>query len=263
MQLFKIIEQGRLLYFNQGEDSISIYENSHYRWLLFDDVLQSLLLKRKPWQLVLPHQYILLLPLVFFRPQKIVEFGLGGGNIKRYITQLNSAIDFCSVELNSQVINCFNEFFNPDNITSNIIHNDAAQALYDKSLRQANWYIYDIYQHDNQSTNAQLLKSKLVANAIDEHSWLSLNLPDPTEPELLYLITQLAPVFDDHQLVFFKVPRFLNVIIHFVPKKHLTNNELTLTDNSYLTSRMQLRGYQYWQQFSIAKKKLPDRHSLT
>ena len=252
MQLLKITEQGRLLYFNQGVDSISIYENDHYRWLMFDNVLQSLLLKRKPWQLVLPHQYILLLPLVFFRPKKICEFGLGGGNIDRFIKQLDNNIQFCSVELNNQVIDCFNEFFNPEQLEFTIIHNDAANALFDKSLRQADWFIYDIYQHDNQATNVQMLTSKLVVKALDKNSWLSLNLPDSTEPELTHLFEQLKPVFSEHQLIMFKVPHFLNIIIHFVPKHFFIVDKLKTDPNSYLSQILKNRGFAYWQQFSIS-----------
>lgn len=253
MQLFKITEQGRLLYFNQGADSISIYENDHYRWLMFDNVLQSLLLKRQPWRLVLPHQYILLLPLVFFRPKKICEFGLGGGNLDRFLYHCCENIQLYSIEQSSQVIDCFNQFFNPERINVNIIYNDAANALFDKSLRQADWFIYDIYQHDNQATNAELLKSKLVAKAVDKNSWLTLNLPDPTEPELAYLISQLQPVFSDHQMFFFKVPRFLNIIVHFVPKSLLINNRLKIAENSCLSPLLQQKGFAYWQQFSISK----------
>ena len=253
MQLFKITEQGRLLYFNQGIDSISIYENDYYRWLMFDNVLQSLLLKRQPWRLVLPHQYILLLPLVFFRPHKICEFGLGGGNLDRFLYHCCENIELYSVEQSSEVIDCFNQFFNPEKIKVNIIYNDAANALFDKSLRQADWFIYDIYQHDNQATNAELLKSKLVSKAVDKNSWLTLNLPDPTEPELAFLISQLQSVFNEHQMVFFRVPRFLNIIIHFVPKSLLINGRLNVTENSYLKPLLQQKGFAYWQQFSISK----------
>ncbi len=252
MQLLKITEQGRLLYFNQGTDSISIYENDHYRWLMFDNVLQSLLLKRKPWQLVLPHQYILLLPLIFFRPKQVCEFGLGGGNIDRFLKKCSDNISLFSVEQSSQVIDCFNAYFNPDNIAVNIIYNDAANALFDKPLRQADWFIYDIYQHDNQATNAELLKSKLVTKAVDEHTWLSLNLPDPTEPELTHLLAELRPVFSEHQLVIFNVPRFLNIVIHFVPKSLLTAGQLAPAPESYLSQLLQKRGWAYWQQFSIS-----------
>jgi len=252
MNLSKITQQGRLLYFNQCADSISIYENDHYRWLMFDDVFQSLMLKRNPAKLILPHQYILMLPLVFFRPKKVCEFGLGGGNIGRFLKELANDMQLASVEKNGQVIDCFNEFFNPMNSEIKLIHNDAESALFDKNLRQADWYIYDIYQHNNEATNAQLLKSKLLSKALSEDTWLSLNLPDPTEPELNYLIQQLHPVFTEHKMVIFKVPRFLNIVIHLVPRKLFVNGELLKSEVSYLPQYRQNRGVNYWQALSIS-----------
>ncbi len=260
MNLTQITQQGRLLYFNQRVDSISIYENDHYRWLMFDEVFQSLMLKSRPPKLILPHQYILMLPLVFFRPENVCEFGLGGGNMGRFITSLNPHINFTSVEKNAQVIECFNEFFNPDNSVSQLINNDAENALFDKRLRHADWYIYDIYQHNNEATNAQLLKSKLLSKAISDDTWLSLNLPDPTEPELVYLIEQLRPVFTEHKMVFFKVPKFLNVIIHFVPKKLFTKASdsssvkplLQPCRQSYLPDYFLNRGANYWSAMNVS-----------
>ena len=85
MKLVKHIQQGQLIYFTQNNDSISVSENQHYRWLAFDNVVQSMMLKRQPWQLTFPHQISLLSPLLFFQPQKVVEFGLGGGNLARFL----------------------------------------------------------------------------------------------------------------------------------------------------------------------------------
>jgi len=252
MNLSKITQQGRLLYFNQSADSISIYENDHYIWLMFDDVFQSLMLKRDPAKLILPHQYILMLPLVFFCPRKVCEFGLGGGNIGRFLKNRTENMQLASVEKNAQVIDCFKTFFNPNESDINLIHNDAENALFDKNLRKADWYIYDIYQHNNEATNAQLLKSKLLSKAISDNTWLSLNLPDPTEPELNYLIQQLLPVFTEHKMVIFRVPRFLNIVIHLVPKNNYVDGDLLKSEENYLPKHMQNRGFNYWQSLSIS-----------
>jgi len=252
MKLSKITEQGRLLYFNQRSDSISIYENNDYRWLMFDDVFQSIMLKRKPWQLVLPHQYIILLPLVFFRPTNVCEFGLGGGNLGRYLKNIAPAIQFSSIEKNKQVIECFDEFFNPEQVDFNLVNADAESALFDKRLRTADWYIYDIYQHNNEATNAQMLKSKLLAKAISDDTWLSLNLSDPTQPELVYLIQQLKPAFPDHRMVFFRVPNFLNIIVHLVPKSADFAQQMLRCSASYLSPLMLERGFAHWSAFNIS-----------
>jgi spermidine synthase len=252
MQLSKITQNGRLLYFNQSIDSISIYENDHYRWLMFDEVFQSVMLKRQTGKLILPHQYILMLPLVFFNPKNICEFGLGGGNLGRFLTSLSPTIQFTSVEKNAQVISCFNEYFNPNTAVKNLINNDAESALFERRLRLADWYIYDIYQHNNEATNAQLLKSKLLSKAIKADTWLSLNLPDPTEPELNYLLQQLYGVFPAHKMVLFKVPNFLNVIIHLVPKNLFVDGQLQRCSQSYLPAHLLARGFNYWSTLNIS-----------
>jgi len=114
MQLAKHIAQGNLLYLSQSNQRLSVSENAYYRWLAFaspegEQVIQSVMLKRKPWRLTLPHQTALMLPLLFFKPNRIVELGLGGGNIQRFISHLSSAITIDSVEHYSEVIDCFNQ----------------------------------------------------------------------------------------------------------------------------------------------------------
>lgn len=85
MPLSRHIEQGRLLYFTRNPDAISVCENKHFRWLAFDSVIQSVMNIRLPNQLTLPHHYGLLLPLRYYNPTNVIEFGLGGGNISRFI----------------------------------------------------------------------------------------------------------------------------------------------------------------------------------
>ena len=103
MQLLKHIAQGKLVYLSQGKEALSVSENEHYRWLAFhhnnnEPVIQSVMHKRKPWQLTLPHQTALLLPLLFFKPNNVVELGLGGGNLDRFLAHLSTNITIKSIE---------------------------------------------------------------------------------------------------------------------------------------------------------------------
>ena len=102
MQLSKHIAQGKLLYLSQGEENLSVSENQYFRWLAFNNdkgeqVIQSVMHKRKPWQLTLPHQTALLLPLLFFKPQNVVELGLGGGNLDRFLAHTCNNISIKSI----------------------------------------------------------------------------------------------------------------------------------------------------------------------
>jgi spermidine synthase len=120
MKLVKNIQQGQLSYYTQNDDSISVSENQHYRWLAFDNVVQSMMLKRKPSQLTFPHQISLLSPLLFFRPKKVVEFGLGGGNLARFLLHYLPDLTLHTIEYSQEVIECFERFFNPQAIKVNL-----------------------------------------------------------------------------------------------------------------------------------------------
>jgi len=107
VKLTQHVNQGRLVYLSNTADQITISENEHYRWLAFDDVIQSVMHLRCPEKLTLPHHYAALLPLLFFKPKKIIELGLGGGNLSRFLSTLHPDIHVLSIELSQTVIACF------------------------------------------------------------------------------------------------------------------------------------------------------------
>lgn len=220
MKLAQHVNQGRLVYLSNDADQISIRENSHYRWLMFDDVIQSVMHLRCPEKLTLPHQYAALMPLLFFKPRQVVELGLGGGNISRFLSALNSDIEVVSVELSSQVIRSFLEHFNPlqHNIT---IENKAAITwLQDKEhsdKQLADWLICDVYQHHADSfQNRVKLLTALIDNLADD-ACLTINLPDLDDHEVNLCLTILKQLQSSHQIIYFHIPRYLNIVIHLLP----------------------------------------------
>lgn len=48
MKLTQHVNQARLVYLSNMTDQITISENEHYRWLAFDDVIQSVMYLRCP-----------------------------------------------------------------------------------------------------------------------------------------------------------------------------------------------------------------------
>lgn len=227
MKLTQHVSQGHLVYLSNEPDQISIYENKHYRWLMFDDVIQSVMHLRQPEKLTLPHQYAALMPLLFFKPKQVVELGLGGGNISRFLSILNTSIDVISVELSSQVIRCFSDFFNP--LAHNIaLENKAALTwLQDKQLsikQPPSWLICDVYQHHADSfQNRVELLTALIDNLVDE-ACLTINLPDLDEHEVNLCLTILKQLQNSHQIIYFHIPRYLNIVIHLLPNHWLINN---------------------------------------
>jgi spermidine synthase len=248
VKLTKHVAQGHLVYLSNDADQISISENMHYRWLMFDDVIQSVMHLRQPEKLTLPHQYAVLMPLLFFKAEKVVELGLGGGNISRFLTTLNSNIDVVSVELSSQVIHCFKRFFNPLLHNMSIENNAALTWLqeHDSSDNQAvDWLICDVYQHHADSfKNRVKLLTALIDNLTND-ACLTINLPDLDDHEVNLCLTILKQLQSSHQIIYFHIPRYLNIVIHLLPSHWPIANLKKRSKATYLP----LWQYRRWQQF--------------
>ncbi len=251
MQLTKHVAQGKLTYLNQDNETISVSENKHYRWLAFacidgDQVIQSVMLKRKPWKLTLPHQTALMLPLLFFKPNNMVELGLGGGNIQRFINNVSKKITIHSIEHNSIVIDCFNQYFNPQDNPVHVIFNDSKQWLQDNSVNY-DWYVCDVYQQEIQSYNNAVNQLEYITANIKPNTCLSVNLPDANDNEVNLLLTILKQISTDHEITYFHVPNYLNIVIHLIPKEWQTYKRIKRNNHSYLPKNTFSRWKGFWQ----------------
>ena len=237
MKLAQHVSQGRLVYLSNSTDQISISENNHFRWLAFDDVIQSVMHLRQPEKLTLPHHYATLMPLLFFKPINIIELGLGGGNLSRFLTTLHANIKVQSVELSSAVIDCFEKYFNPHHKHIDIQNTDALSWLEkqtDLSKQKPDWLICDVYQHHADSfQNRVTLLTALIDN-LDINGCLTINLPDLDDQEINLCLTILRQLQSSHHIIYFHIPRYLNVIIHLLPKPWTINNLKKRSKSSYL-----------------------------
>lgn len=248
MKLAQHVNQGRLVYLSNEVDQISIHENDYYRWLMFDDVIQSVMLKRQPNKLTLPHQYAVMMPLLFFKPERVIELGLGGGNLSRFLSALHHSIEVTSVELCEQVIECFNEYFNPHKQIITIENQAALPWLENETTsnnKAADWLICDVYQHhaDNFQNRVTLL-SALIDNLSDD-ACLTINLPDLDDHEVNLCLTILKQLQNSHQIIYFHIPRYLNIVIHLLPNHWPINN---LKKRSKVTA-LPLWQYRRWRRY--------------
>jgi len=251
MQLAKHIAQGKLTYLSQGSNSLSVSENEHYRWLAFacdndEQVIQSIMLKRKPWKLTLPHQTALMLPLLFFKPSSIVELGLGGGNIQRFISNLSTEITIHSIEYNSMVIDCFNNYFNPQSNQVHVVYEDSKQWLQHNNVNY-DWYICDVYQQEIESYNNTLSQLEHLTAHVKPDTCLSINLPDANDSEVNLLLTILQQASPYHEITYFHIPNYLNIVIHLIPKQWQTFKRLKRNNHSFLPNNTFLRWKGFWQ----------------
>tara|TARA_R110001592_G_scaffold83268_1_gene246532 strand:- start:2189 stop:2977 length:789 start_codon:yes stop_codon:yes gene_type:complete len=262
MQLAKHVAQGKLTYLSQGKEAISVSENEHYRWLAFgstygnnndEQVIQSIMLKRKPWKLTLPHQTALMLPLLFFKPNNMVELGLGGGNIQRFIHSVSKHIALHSIEHSSVVIDCFNQYFNPQNNQAQVTYEDSKRWLQQNTL-DYDWYVCDVYQQDIQSYNSTVSQLEHLTASIKPTTCLSINLPDANDNEVNLLLTILKQLSTHHEITYFHIPNYLNIVIHLIPKQWQIYKRIKRNNHSYLPKNTFSRWKEFWQH----GKKLPD-----
>ncbi len=251
MQLAKHVAQGKLTYLNQGSAVISVSENEHYRWLAFagengEQIIQSVMLKRKPWKLTLPHQTALMLPLLFFKPDNMVELGLGGGNIQRFIKNISPKTAIDSIEHDNVVIDCFNQYFNPQNNQVRLIYSDSKHWLQHNKTNY-DWYICDIYQQEIQSYDNTVSQLEHITANLKANTCLSINLPEASDNEVNLLLTILKQLSTHHDISYFHVPNYLNIVIHLVPKQWQTFKRLKRNTHSYLPRNIFSRWKKFWQ----------------
>lgn len=246
MRLPTQFQQKKLLYFNQEREAICVYENTYYRWITCSRVLQSLMLKSRPWQLTLPHHNTLLLPLLFFRPSQVIELGLGGGNLSRFLKKIIPAVDLLTIEYEQNVIDCFLRYFNPLSQKNNIIHADINHWFKHHSPGEHSWIIYDIYQQPKVLNNPQDTLLQALIKTFPPNCCFSINLPEPSAPELSLLLKQLRCWQTSHRLYYFTVARYRNVIIQLLPKSWQVNKVKALTQG-YLPPKLIPPWFKYWQ----------------
>jgi len=219
-----------------------VYENQHYLWLQFGEVIQSLMLKRKPERLCLLYQQMLAVVHIHFSPKKILECGLGGGNINRFLSYKYPQVTIRSVEPMVELIDCYQQYFNPLKSSITIEVNHAEMVVNHTENSSLDWLILDIYLAGSDDENtAQFYNEdflQMAANKLIKNAWLSINLPDINGPDLLDLLRSLRKIFSDNIWIA-KVPDCKNIIVHA-----LKSNEANQPNSQkgFITNRL-------WQQF--------------
>lgn len=245
MQLAKHIRQGKIIHYHQGEESLSVSENLHYRWLSFDQVVQSVMLKRLPWRLTLPHQTALMLPLLFIQPNCIVEFGLGGGNLARFLRHYLPRLQLYSIENSATVIECFNQYFNPQQQDFNLYCHSALDWIYRNKTLNIDWMIGDIYQA-KQNIEDSLTLTKNMLKTCKKNTVLSLNLPSPTDEEIEYFLQTLRQSYPSKEFCYFHVPNYLNIIVHIFPQGFTKVKPYFEINNTPFPPSITKKWHQFW-----------------
>ena len=240
MKLAHHLQQGELQYLLTSPVKLSVYQNSYYRWLMFGNTIQSIMVKRKPWYLPMTHQYYLLLPLFFLTPKSVVEFGLGGGNTIRFIAHLFPECKLLSIESSKDVGDIFSRYFNPLNATFTSNINTVNGWLSQQEQLNHQWYIWDIYQEE-EDENVEFATLQLLLNKLPLSSWLSINVTMSSERAFEWLKDALAQHLPHHQIKWFNVPKYKNKVIHIIP-----NSSPPITCGSFPIKPWFYRGLKLW-----------------
>ncbi len=197
---------GELLYL-QSSPRIAVREthnaDGHFRWLLLDQVLQSVLNLSAPEHALFPHLQTLksqwqTLPA----PSQVLELGLGGGNIRTLLKALFNEVTVHSVERSQSVIDCYQSYFATDNEQAHPAHIYQADGFHFVAEakvqgRQYDWVILDVYQ--NADTPTQLTQPDFwQALKALKPAYLFINYL-PADPNQLagftaFLETVLSPI---------------------------------------------------------------------
>jgi len=223
MKIDKITTKKRKTIFFDEASNIRVYENRHYRWLQFGNVVQSLMLKRNPALLCMLYQKMLASVHVHFSPKVILECGLGGGNMVRFIAEQFASANITSTESSAAIIDIFNLYFQPSKTNLCIEYSQAVDTINRTKNHSVDWLIMDIYQPDRSNIFSKTL-IELINKKLNNNAWLSINLPDLTESELIEQLKILRTVFFDN-IWLATVPGCQNIIVH-ARKCNLTSNSV-------------------------------------
>lgn len=246
MQLAKHLAQGRLVYLSKGQDAIAVSENDHFRWMAFSDIVQSVMNKRKPWQLTLPHQYALMLPLLLFKPKNVIELGLGGGNLTRFLNHLSSDINLTTIEYSSMVVKDFNKYFNPAHVNFNIVCADGLNWLARHETDEIDWIICDVYQSQEFGFDAIIKQLETLSSSISLDACLSINLPDISDSDINLCLSILQQLLPNHHITYFNIPNYLNIVIHLTPKYWQLHKLVKRNKHNYLSKVIFKRWQTFW-----------------
>ncbi|WP_235462648.1 spermidine synthase [Aeromonas australiensis] len=196
---------------------LTVQENGQHRWLEIDGVVQSAMSLANPAALCLPHQRVVacLLPE---QASRILELGLGGGDLTRHLGQRWPDAHHECVDLDEEVLTVYQQFFQhpqSNERATPALHLADALAFLEQSEQQYDLILLDLFSQDG---NPLLLFQERLYKALAPrlNGTLIINLLPRTTLELthaLLLIEQwIGPATP------YPVAGLINIIIHVTPR---------------------------------------------
>lgn len=126
---------------------LSVLENARHRWLEIDGVVQSAMSLADPAALCLPHQQ-LIAECLPERAYRILELGLGGGDLTRHLAARWPEARHECVDLDKEILTLFRQFFLPPSIPEPRLHHADALRFLQESGEQYDLVVLDLFSQD-------------------------------------------------------------------------------------------------------------------
>jgi spermidine synthase len=127
-------------------DEIQVYECKPFRWLTIgqQQVIHSVINIERP-NLLMPQLYrAMLMPILFMKqPQRIVEVGMGGGTIGRFLQHHIFDIAVEAVEISTSVTTLARQYFD---LANRPVHIEDARDFIKNEQNNYDWLIVDIIE---------------------------------------------------------------------------------------------------------------------
>ena len=201
-------------YKRKGNTTI-VYNNREMTWIEVNGVVQSAISNEAPFRPLLPHYFIMLLPLIHdTKPNTILELGAGALALQRYLKITQPDIDIKSVEYDSTIIKACTQTF-PKFEGQQIIQQDAYSYIEKAVKKKAlyDWVIVDLFDGKHSSFIDNMKKfTNQIKLVLNHNGWLIINTLQLNHQQLDVVSNNLKSKFNVKVFIF-AVPKTLNHIV--------------------------------------------------
>lgn len=101
----------QLVWFQSGPPRLELTEVGPFLCLYLDGIMQSKMNKRAPAATYSEHLEPVLRSLFQLKPQSVLQLGLGGGELNRFVATVLPDTQLVTVEMNQTVIDAYQRYF--------------------------------------------------------------------------------------------------------------------------------------------------------
>ena len=206
-------DESQLLFSSDNPaEIIEVREWQQFRWLhLGDRSVQAVMQTNEPEQIMLPNIQAMLVALLFNpEPERLLNLGLGGASLERYLCAQWPELKVTSVESNKKIIELAEQYFYlPDEIE---VKHELADRFIKSCSESYDIALCDIFVADNQ---ASCLYDKNfyenMSKCINANGILAINILPESEEDVVNVLLPIKDYFD--YLYLLEFPDFSNAVI--------------------------------------------------